>query len=147
MKLSGLPSTDADQAIKNAVAVLKSKKPRITDEEAVSIAHDMLVASVPSICAGAIQRVGSVAMFADWFQLPRSNARRWHTEWDIRNHRGQTVNREISPCGGDCKPSRERRSSVVVYLAGDDERTAIAAVNNATHFGYSTSDDDRKLHG
>jgi hypothetical protein len=57
MKLSGLPSTDIEQALKNAVAVLKSKKPRITDEEAVSIAHDMLVASVPSICAGAIQRV------------------------------------------------------------------------------------------
>jgi hypothetical protein len=57
MKLSGLPSTDADKALENAVAVLKSKKPRITDEEAVSIAHDMLVASVPSICAGAIQRV------------------------------------------------------------------------------------------
>ena len=57
MKLSGLPSTDADQALQNAVAVLKLKKPRITDEEAVSIAHDMLVASVPSICAGAIQRV------------------------------------------------------------------------------------------
>lgn len=57
MKLSGLPSTDANKALQNAVAVLKLKKPRITDEEAVSIAHDMLVASVPSICAGAIQRV------------------------------------------------------------------------------------------
>lgn len=57
MKLSGLNSTDREQALKNAVAVLKSKKPRITDEEAVSLAHDMLVASVPSICAGAIQKI------------------------------------------------------------------------------------------
>lgn len=57
MKLSGLPSTDREQALKNAVAVLKSKKPRITDEEAVSLAHDMLVASVPVICAGAIQKL------------------------------------------------------------------------------------------
>lgn len=43
--------------LKMLLLSLNQKKPRITDEEAVSIAHDMLVASVPSICAGAIQRV------------------------------------------------------------------------------------------
>lgn len=57
MKLSSLPSTDADSALKYATKALKSKKPRLSEEEAVELAHTILTASAPFICAGAIQNI------------------------------------------------------------------------------------------
>lgn len=57
MKLSSLPSIDADSALKSATKALKSKKPRLSEEEAVELAHTILTASAPFICAGAIQKI------------------------------------------------------------------------------------------
>jgi len=57
VNLSALPSVDRDSALKNAVTVLKSKKPRLSDEDAVQLAHDILTASAPFISAGTIQYV------------------------------------------------------------------------------------------
>lgn len=54
MKLEALPSTDRDLALKNATAVIKSKSPRMSEEEAVALAHEILTASCPSISAGTI---------------------------------------------------------------------------------------------
>lgn len=57
MKLEALPSTDRESALKNATAVIKSKKPRMSNEDAIKLAHEILTASSPSISAGTIMVV------------------------------------------------------------------------------------------
>ena len=57
MKLEALPGTDRNSALKNATAVIKSKKPRMSDEDAIALAHEILTACTPSISAGAIMAV------------------------------------------------------------------------------------------
>lgn len=57
MKLEALPSTDREQALKSATAVIKSKKPRMSEEDAIALAHEVLTASAPSISAGTIWAV------------------------------------------------------------------------------------------
>jgi 20S proteasome alpha/beta subunit len=57
LKLEALPSTDREQALKNATAVIKSKKPRMSEEDAINLAHEILTASCPSISAGTIMVV------------------------------------------------------------------------------------------
>ena len=54
MKLEALPSSDRESALKNATAVIKLKKPRMSNEDAISLAHEILTASSPSISAGTI---------------------------------------------------------------------------------------------
>jgi hypothetical protein len=57
LKLEALPSVDRESALKNATAIIKSKSPRISDEDAISLAHEILTASSPSISAGTIMAV------------------------------------------------------------------------------------------